>query len=565
MQRRENSLKSREHDSDSTGKDDTNGKDDTKGKDNTTGKRKRHSGIFCPYMVLVIIFMATAAALYYGYEFYTNNIATTKSLELLLTDCQVVANSYKVKIHRLESEILRLPKQKPSTGTGSKWQNTRIEKDDISGENSERLNIGKYDLREALYLPDQLTESQVMEEFMKKWSQTDSRYKRCGLTRNRQLHAFAHERKICDMVIISSWAPRPCGIATHSGKLVEALKKACPKDSRIDVIAVRNPNEDYEFPEIVKATLTKEKVSDYVAASRFIEENEYGTVLFAYEFGLYQHEAVLCMLKEIKSRVITILHTLSDDLPWQYQALTQQVAMLSHQTVVMTNYMKEKAIMLHKMPSSLLSVIPHGVPDAPLTRLQSTDKQVYLPGKKIILTSGLIHQGKGIQFAIEAMPEILKRHPEAVYYVQGSPHPTGDGTQEYYEQLKKLVSEKGIENSVVFNSTFASDKDLWEMMQSAHVYVNSYVDRVASVSGTLVMAMGLGGACVSTPYPFARDALVDGAGILVPFENQVELAKAISYLLDNEERALAMGKIAFSKTTTWAQVGKMYVELAETL
>lgn len=531
----------------------------------SSGKLKRHSGIFCPLSVVVLLLIASVVGLYYGYEYTMQNITTIKSLELLLTDSQMVANTYKIKIHRLESEMLRLPKSKSSIGSEPKWQSKFIDKNSPPMDKSERLSVGNYDLREALYLQDTLTESEVMGEFLHKWSQTDSRYRRCGLTKNRMLQDFARERKVCDFVIISSWAPRPCGIATHSGKLVEALKKACPADSRIDVIAVRNPGEEYEFPEIVKAALLKEKVSDYVAAGRYIEENEYGTVLFAYEFGLYQHEAVLCMLKEIQSRVITILHTLSDDLPWQYQALTQQVAMLSHQTVVMTDYMKEKAVMLHKMPSSLLSVIPHGVPDVPLQRLQGTPGQVYLSGKKVILTSGLIHQGKGIQYTIEAMPYILNRHPDAVYYVQGSPHPTGEGTKEYYEQLKQLVLEKGLGDSVVFNSTFASDSDLWSMMQSSHVYVNSYVDRVASVSGTLVMAMGLGGACVSTAYPFARDALVDGAGLLVPFEDHIELGKAICYLLDSEERALAMGRTAFSRTTSWSQVGRMYVELAEML
>ena len=88
---------------------------------------------------------------------------------------------------------------------------------------------------------------------------------------------------------------------------------------------------------------------------------------------------------------------------------------------------------------------------------------------------------------------------------------------------------------------------------------------MASVSGTLAMAMGLGGACVSTPYPFAVGELVDGAGILVDFEDVGGLANAIVFLLDNDTYALEMGKLAAGRTTKWKDVGKLYINLAASL
>ena len=94
---------------------------------------------------------------------------------------------------------------------------------------------------------------------------------------------------------------------------------------------------------------------------------------------------------------------------------------------------------------------------------------------------------------------------------------------------------------------------------------NSYTDRVAAMSGTLAMAMGLGCACVSTPYPFARDALIDGAGVLVPFEDSLQLSRAILYLLNDEQKAKSLGAEAARKMTKWSVVGRMVVELARSL
>jgi len=187
-----------------------------------------------------------------------------------------------------------------------------------------------YDLRDVLYLPENSDDATVMKEFTSKWDVQDGKYYRCGKTKNILLNEAARQKNVCDIVIISSWSPRPCGIATHSGKLYEALKYNCPEGSRIDVIAMRNANEMNNFPPEVKLTILKEKVTEYFMASTFINNNNYGTVIFAYEFGLYQHEAVLCLLNEVNSRIITILHTLADNLPWRYQALTEQVINIAY-------------------------------------------------------------------------------------------------------------------------------------------------------------------------------------------------------------------------------------------
>jgi hypothetical protein len=53
-------------------------------------------------------------------------------------------------------------------------------------------------------------------------------------------------------------------------------------------------------------------------------------------------------------------------------------------------------------------------------------------------------------------------------------------------KLRGLVVTAGLEDNVLFNKTFMPDEELWERLMSSHMYLNSYVDEVASVSGALL-------------------------------------------------------------------------------
>ena len=44
-------------------------------------------------------------------------------------------------------------------------------------------------------------------------------------------------------------------------------------------------------------------------------------------------------------------------------------------------------------------------------------------GKTVLLTFGLLSPNKGIENVIDALPEILKQHPNVVYIVLGATHP----------------------------------------------------------------------------------------------------------------------------------------------
>ena len=75
------------------------------------------------------------------------------------------------------------------------------------------------------------------------------------------------------------------------------------------------------------------------------------------------------------------------------------------------------------------------------------------------------------------------------------------------------------------------------------------------------MAMGFGVPCVSTPYPYASEVLADRRGILVPFRNPFALANAVTYLLDDIDRAREIGLRGAASTLSWNDVGKEFLAI----
>src|SRR6185503_3171627 len=163
---------------------------------------------------------------------------------------------------------------------------------------------------------------------------------------------------------------------------------------------------------------------------------------------------------------------------------------------------------------SRIAVIPHGVPDMPFLDTSYHKDQFGLVGRKVILSFGLISRGKGYEYVIEALPEIVKVYPEAVFVVAGETHPgvkRHEG-ESYRESLKARAKELGVEDHLVFRDEFMGIETLKEILSTADICVTPYNGREQIVSGVLSYALGAGKAIVSTPYWYAEEMLADGRG-----------------------------------------------------
>jgi glycosyltransferase involved in cell wall biosynthesis len=372
------------------------------------------------------------------------------------------------------------------------------------------------------------------------------------------------------LAFIGNHLPRRCGIATFTHDLHLAISTAEP-GLKTCVVAMTDPGRAYDYPPAVCLQIHDEKIEDYVQAAEFLNKGGFDVVSLQHEYGIFGGEAggnIIELLSRLKMPIVTTLHTvLANPSPTQRDVM-RRIIDISTKIVVMTEKSHEFLRSVYEAPNLKIEVIPHGIPDFPFLEPHHAKAKFDFGGKTIILTFGLLSPSKGIETMIDAMPGIIKSCPNAIYVVLGATHPNlvrHEG-ELYRETLTARVRELGIEDHVVFFDQFVEQATLLDFISACDVYVTPYLNEAQMTSGTLAYSFGLGKAVVSTPYWHAKELLIDGRGILVPFGDVNAMSAEIASLLANDVRRNSMRKRAYasSRSMTWAQTATRYLAVFET-
>lgn len=372
---------------------------------------------------------------------------------------------------------------------------------------------------------------------------------------------------IKSVAVIGNYLPRRCGIATFTMDLVEGLSSEAP-DINCWTVAMNDRPEGYHYPEKVRFEINQNKLSDYSTASQFLNIAQTDIVCVQHEYGLFGGPAgshLLKLLADLRMPVVTTLHTVLKDPAPEYRHVMCKLSDLSDRLVVMSRKASGFLQDIYAVPEEKISFIHHGIPDTPFID-PSFDKDKFgVEGKKVLLTFGLLSANKGIENVLQALPAVIKKHPDVAYIILGATHPHvlkahGDA---YRIMLQQIVRRLDIGEQVIFQNRFVELKELCEFLGIADIYLTPYPDEAQITSGTLAYAMGTGKAVISTPYWYATEMLAEDRGRIVPFHDPGALAAQIIDLLDNDVERHAMRKKAylFSRDAVWKEVSLKYLRL----
>ena len=372
---------------------------------------------------------------------------------------------------------------------------------------------------------------------------------------------------IDSVAVIGDYLPRQCGIATFTTDLVEGLSAEAP-DIYNWAVALNDKPEGYAYPEKVRFEINQNKLSDYSIASQFINISQTDIVCVQHEYGLFGGPAgshLLKLLGDLRMPVVTTLHTVLKDPAPEYRAVMCKLSDLSDKLVVMSHKASDFLKDIYAVPEEKITFIHHGIPDTPFIDPSYYKDKFGVEGKKVLLTFGLLSPNKGIENVLQALPAVIKKHPDVAYIILGATHPHilklhGDA---YRIMLQQLVRKLDIGAHVIFQNRFVELKELCEFLGIADIYVTPYLEEAQITSGALAYAMGTGKAVISTPYWYATEMLAEGRGRIVPFRNPDALAEQIIDLLNNDVERHAMRKKAytFSREAVWEAVSRKYLQV----
>src|SRR5437867_6648908 len=231
--------------------------------------------------------------------------------------------------------------------------------------------------------------------------------------------------EIRKLAFIGDYLPRKCGIATFTADLYASVASQF-KDTRCFVVPVNDIDGGYDYPAEVRFEIQEQDLSSYHRAADFLNISNVGAVSLQHEFGIFGGPAgshVVPLLRSLKMPVVTTLHTLVHEPNTDQRRVMQEIISHSTRLVVMTPHGQELLQQIYDAPPDKIDVIPHGIPDMPFVDPNFYKDKFGVEGRLLLLTFGLLSPNKGVEYVLNAMPEILTEFPDLVYIVLGATHP----------------------------------------------------------------------------------------------------------------------------------------------
>jgi glycosyltransferase involved in cell wall biosynthesis len=370
------------------------------------------------------------------------------------------------------------------------------------------------------------------------------------------------------MAFVGTYPPRRCGIATFTHDLTEAVISQSGQATPM-VLALTDPEGEYAYPAEVAHEIRHGAKGDYARAAELVSYSDVRVALLQHEYGIFGGDDgsyVLDFLAPLRVPSIATLHTVLKRPSASQRSIVQQMATHCARLVVMSQVAKDLLATSYGVHGPSIQIIPHGIPALQPIDQQALKARFGVAGRRMLLTFGLLSTNKGIETAIRALPAVIERFPDVVYFVVGATHPvvlSRDG-EAYRTMLEREAERLGVRDHVVFRDQFVSRTELGHYLQAADIFVTPYLNEAQVTSGALSYAMGAGAAVVSTPYWHAQELLAEGRGRLFPFSDHNALARTLLELFgsDSELARARSAAIELTRSMQWPNVGRSYLDLA---
>lgn len=361
------------------------------------------------------------------------------------------------------------------------------------------------------------------------------------------------------VLIITTYPPRECGIATYSHDLFKSLHKSFSSTFSISVCALEEGFQRYEYPEEVKYFFDTNSGTQYQELSYNINhDDDIKLVLVQHEFGLFDHSGqddLLEFLNQLRKPIILAFHTILPEPDSKLKIKVMDLVEVCIKIVVMTQSAAMILVNEYQVPMHKIEIVAHG------THLVSHLDKTFLKDKygfqdkKILTTFGLLGPGKGLEITLDALPDIIQDHTDVMFLIIGKTHPgvvKADG-EKYRLMLEAKVKALSLESHVLFINQYVQLSTLLEYLQMTDIYLFTSKDPNQAVSGTFLYAMSCACPIISTPIPQAKELLTSDTGLIIDFNDSGQLSAGVCMLLNNDGLRLSFSSNALHRIapTIW--------------
>ncbi|WP_353357099.1 glycosyltransferase [Mycobacterium sp.] len=358
--------------------------------------------------------------------------------------------------------------------------------------------------------------------------------------------------------VLSTYPPTPCGLATFSAALSDAL---CASGAAVSVVRVADGSPSSSGRVI--GELVNGSTPSVMGCADLLNQSDIAVI--QHEYGIYggvDGDEVVDIIGGLRIPSIVVAHTILKDPTPHQRSVFEAIAAIADQVVVMSDGARQRLCQGFTVDRRKVTTIPHGatVPNGARPKR---------PSRPTLLTWGLMGPGKGVERVIEAMGSLRDLPGRPRYVVAGRTHPkvlAADG-EAYRDARIEQAQRSGVADSVCFDGGYRDVAMLTELVQSSAVVVLPYDSTDQATSGVLVDAIASGRPVVATAFPHAVELLSSGAGIVVRHDDPDGLASALRHVLTQPRLAGSMAAEArrLAPEMAWPVVASAYQHLAQRL
>lgn len=362
------------------------------------------------------------------------------------------------------------------------------------------------------------------------------------------------------IVFVSTIPPTQCGIATYTADTIAALSRIYDAEVQYEICEIRfEPN---GLPTESPYVIYKPNRESYLHAAAAINEDDaVNLVHIQHEFGLFGGEYgtyLFDFLNEIRKPIVFTFHSVLPTPNPKLLSIVQKLCKYAASVSVMTDQSKSILIEDYAISVDKISILPHGTHFVTFEKTEKVKQKLGLANRPILSTFGLLGEGKSIETALQALPQIVEQFPDVLYLIIGKTHPHRiiDGVDIYRNYLEKLVSDLDLSENVAFIADYLEIDELLEYLKATDIYLFTSKDPNQAVSGTFSYAMSCSCPIVASKIPHTVEVLDDGLGILVDIQQSEQFASAVVELLKDNNRLVQMSLNAYAKSipNSWENI-----------
>ena len=239
-----------------------------------------------------------------------------------------------------------------------------------------------------------------------------------------------------------------------------------------------------------------------------------------HEYGIYGGPDgcdVIDIVAGLTVPTIIVLHTVLQEPTPRQRRILRWLVESADVVVTMTETARQRLVASYGADPDAVVVIPHGAIDHGPVDSGAARAERLSTGRPLVLTWGLLGPGKGIEWAIDAMPGLRDLRPA----LPGHRQDASQGAPARRRGVPRRAwrggrDSRGVADIVELDDRYLEVGELADLVQRADVVLLPYDSREQVTSGVLIEAVAAGRPVVSTAFPHAVELLGDGTGLVVP-------------------------------------------------